>query len=225
MARRKGYTTYDPGARPMTQGEQGKIAEIMAQMYGYPEMSQDMGDAGFYGASPADIMAALQSRAGIDQSERDATMRMLLGQQEMRSKERMAQTAANANMYGSDQRLAGEQAQANALTMNTGAKNQNALQIAGVEARQRAEAAAKQSQARVQEALLRRQGQIDAANIQNQGRVRVQALKMLDPETAKMFSDEVLKATGNNPQAAMQLWTQIMGAAGYDPRTPFPGGR
>jgi hypothetical protein len=193
----------------------------LADMMGYPDYREQMGDMAHYGADFGSLMSALQGRAGIDQAEMESAIKLLLGQQGHQTQENVANTTAGASMYGADQSLAGHKYAADATTGNTQAKNQNALQRAAMELQQRAAASAQQAQARVQAAMVGAQGNMAVADRRNQGNMDVAAMKMVPEEERGPIFKEVMKRAQGDPTRAMAIWKSLM--AVRPDIGPFPG--
>lgn len=219
MAKKKTWGAYDPST--LGEGFDPGGAMQLADLLGYGGDREGIGDMAHYGADFGQILGALQARSGMDQAEREAAIKLLLGQEGHQVQQKVADTQANASMYGADQGLAGHKYAADVSATNAKAHNENALTRAAMETQQRAAAAAQQAQARIQAAMLGGQKTVEAANIRNQGNMNVAAMKMLPDETRSTFAKLVLEKTGGDINRAVQEWNRIL--TQRPELGPFPG--
>ena len=219
MAKRKTWGAYDPST--LGEGFDPGGAMQLADLLGYQGNREGIGDMAHYGADFGQILGALQARSGMDQAEREAAIKLLLGQEGHQVQQNVANTKANADMYGSDQTLTGHKYAADASTSNMAARNENALTRAAMEVQQRQQAAAQQAQARIQAALVGAQGNLAVADRRNQGNMNVAAMKMLPDETRSAFAKQVIERSGGDIKAAIALWNTIL--TQRPDIGPFPG--
>lgn len=220
MAKKKSaFGAYDPSTLGM--GFEPGGAMELADIMGYPDMREQFGDLGHYGADFGQLAGLLQARSGMDQAQMDSAIRLLLGQEGHQTQQNVANTTANASMYGADQGLAGHKYAADVSASNAQSQQMNALQRAAMETQQRAQAATQQAQARIQAALMGAQGNMAVADRRNQGAMDVAAMKMLPEETRNEFAKQVVARSGGDINMAIGLWKELM--AKRPDIGPFPG--